>query len=302
MYFFSIVFPVWMFLVDASNAIELRSKNAPIGFTRNGSCESAQQQEPRHTLKFLDYGTKVPSLGQDIFLGIPFAYAPRFEVAQSLNSSFTTPKPAITPGLTCSGFGTNVLFGWPVGEDCLNLNIVRPSNTYRAAKLPVLVWIYGGGFVQGSNRDPEFNTSYMVETSMQINKPIIVVSINYRLSGFGLLGGAEMMAAGVLNLAIRDQWKALEWINQNIEGFGGDPNDVTIWGESGGADSVAILLQAYGGNNSGLFKKAIMVSGAVVGSAYLTPAQEQMQFDAVANATGCLNANNILQCLKDGKS
>jgi carboxylesterase type B len=175
------------------------------------------------------FGVHVPQLSQDIFRGIPFAYAPRFQLPQSLNETWEGSRPAIEPGVTCVGFGTNNLFGWPVGEDCLNLNIVRPEAVEPDAKLPVLVWIYGGGFAQGSNRAPEFNSSFLLQTSIEIGHPLIIVSINYRLSGFGFLSSAEIQAEGITNLGLRDQWKALEWIHENIEYFGGDPDRVTIW-------------------------------------------------------------------------
>lgn len=110
-----------------------------------------------------------------------------------------------------------------------------------------MVWFYGGGFRQGSINDREFNTSYMVETSVQIGKPVIIVSINYRLSAFGFLSSKEVQSQGATNLGIRDQWKALEWINENIEGFGGDPKQVTVWGESAGTFSIGWLTLAYGG-------------------------------------------------------
>ena len=84
--------------------------------------------------------------------------------------------------------------------------------TQPGQNLPILVWIYGGGFVQGSNRDPEFNTSWLVQTPIQIDRPTIVISINYRLSVFGFLNSDETQRQGVSNIAFRDQWKALEWV------------------------------------------------------------------------------------------
>ncbi|KFY49857.1 hypothetical protein V496_09770 [Pseudogymnoascus sp. VKM F-4515 (FW-2607)] len=246
-------------------------------------------------------GLTVPQLSQDIFRGIPFAQAPRFEVAQSLNSSWTGTHEAIEQGVTCSGYGTNNLLGLEVGEDCLNLNVVRPLGIKVKSKLPVMVWIYGGGFRQGSINDREFNTSYMVETSVQIGKPVIIVSINYRLSAFGFLSSKEVQSQGATNLGIRDQWKALEWIYENIEGFGGDPKQVTVWGESAGAFSIGWLTVAYGGQNSNLFQKAIMVSGSSfgIGSGNLVLAQST--YNALTNDTGCDQAIDSLQCLRERK-
>ncbi|KAI9745423.1 MAG: hypothetical protein M1818_000957 [Claussenomyces sp. TS43310] len=246
-----------------------------------------------------DVGVHVPQLSQDIFKGIPFASAPRYQLAQSLNETWKGARVAVEPGLTCPGFGTNNDFGWAIGEDCLNLNVVRPLGITANSKLPVLVWICGGGFQQGSNRDPNFNTSYILQTSVEIGHPVIVVSINYRLSGFGFLSGVEVQAQGVSNLGLRDQWKALEWISENIEDFGGDPNQVTIWGESAGAMSSAFLTTAYGGNNHGLFHRAIMTSGTAFGVPYLGSIASQTVYNTLTNATGCYYAIDSLQCLRD---
>ncbi|KFY42676.1 hypothetical protein V495_04385 [Pseudogymnoascus sp. VKM F-4514 (FW-929)] len=266
------LFLVAFFFLAVHGALEPsgNTTKAPTATTKNGTY----------------VGLAVPQLSQDIFRGVPFAHAPRFELAQSLNSSWSGTHDAIESGLTCSGYGTNNLLGFEVGEDCLNLNVVRPSGTKAKAKLPVMVWIYGGGFRQGSINDREFNTSYMVETSVQIGKPVIIVSINYRLSAFGFLFSKEVQSQGATNLGIRDQWKALEWINENIEGFGGDPKQVTIWGESAGAFSIGWLTIAYGGQNSNLFQKAIMVSGSSFGVGSGNPVNAQSSYNALTNDTG----------------
>ncbi len=275
----------------------------PSAHTRNGTCKfprSTMFLAPRNTeSRLVDIGTSLPQLSQEIFLGIPFAHARRYEVADSLTSTWSSPKPATEFGIVCAGFGTNPRENWPVGEDCLNLNVVRPNDTKSGSDLPVMVWIYGGGFRQGTNRDPEFNTSYIVQTSIQINHPVIVVSINYRLSGFGFLDSDQVRAQGITNLGIRDQWKALEWIHENIEGFGGDPYKVTIWGESAGAFSVSDLLQAYGGNNRGLFHGAIMASGTSFPRLAPDFGAAQVIYNNMTNATGCGRAIDTLQCLRD---
>ena len=90
----------------------------------------------------------------------------------------------------------------------------------------MLVWFYGGGYRQGSIRDPEFNTSFMVQTSIEIDLPIIVVSINYRLSAFGFIASQEAAGNGALNIGLRDQRMGLRWVQENIDSFGGDPNRV----------------------------------------------------------------------------
>lgn len=115
-------------------------------------------------------------------------------------------------------------------EDCLFLNVYRPSNVPEGTKLPVMAWIYGGGFVAGSSSS--FPGENIVANSIALNQPVIYVSLNYRVSVWGFLGGSEMAANNATNNGILDQRLALEWISDNIESFGGDPENVTIFGES----------------------------------------------------------------------
>lgn len=93
--------------------------------------------------------------------------------------------------------------------------------------MPVLVWIYGGGFTAGSTQI--YDASAIVQKSMSLGEPIVYVEMNYRLGGFGFLSGKELSEAGATNLGLRDQRKALEWVQENIAKFGGDPDKVTIW-------------------------------------------------------------------------
>lgn len=99
----------------------------------------------------------------------------------------------------------------------------------------------------GGAADPRYNLSFIVEQSVALGKPVIGVSLNYRLSAFGFLMGKEAIKEGVANLGFRDQRLALSWINENIAVFGGDPNKVTIFGESSGAESVAAQVFAFNG-------------------------------------------------------
>jgi triacylglycerol lipase len=130
--------------------------------------------------------------------------------SRSLTETWQGTRDAIKVAPSCAGFGTNNLIGLETSEDCLNLNIVRPSGVNPATKLPVMVWIFGGGYIQGSINDPKFNMSYIVQTSVQISKPVIAVAINYRLSAMGWLFSIEVQSQGVTNIGLRDQWKALE--------------------------------------------------------------------------------------------
>jgi carboxylesterase type B len=89
------------------------------------------------------------------------------------------------------------------------------------------VWIYGGGFIAGSTQI--YDASQIIQQSIAIGEPIIYVAMNYRLAAFGFLSGKEVSDAGATNLGLRDQRKALEWVQENIGEFGGDPDKVTIW-------------------------------------------------------------------------
>lgn len=95
-------------------------------------------------------------------------------------------------------------------------------------------------------------------------KPFIAVSFNYRLSAWGFLSSQEVVDSGNTNIGLRDQRLALQWVQENIAAFGGDPAKVTIWGESAGGMSVGYHLTAYGGRDDGLFRGAIMQSGGTI--------------------------------------
>lgn len=133
---------------------------------------------------------------------------------------------------------------------------------------------------------------------MAEKKPIVAVSINYRLSYWGFLFSQEMKAAGAGNIGFRDQRMALQWLQGNIAAFGGSPDKLTIWGESAGARSLGMQLVAYDGKHDGLFRSAILESGSPV--AEFTNAQGwQPYFDALVQKTGCANASDRLGCLRE---
>lgn len=99
----------------------------------------------------------------------------------------------------------------------------------------------------GGTNDPRYNLSFNIQNSVEMGMPMVGVSIQYRLSGWGFLGGKESLEGGATNLGFRDQRLALHWIQENIAAFGGDPTRVTIWGESAGGQSVGSQLLAYNG-------------------------------------------------------
>jgi len=170
----------------------------------------------------------------------------------------------------------NPMNDFSMGEDCLNLNIWTPSGANEDNPLPVIVWIHGGGFIQDSAVMTQYDGS-----KFSGNEDIIFVSIDYRLGIFGYLQ-RDMNGTGGMN-GILDQVEALKWVQQYISYFGGDPNQVTIFGESGGAFSVGMLNVLPQAN--GLFQRSIMDSG----NAYplISPEDGMKVVESVLNDIDC---------------
>lgn len=256
-------------------------------------------------------GAYNPTYHQDLFLGIPYATPPvgqlRFARPQPLNQSWSEPRIAqqyspfcfgVSVGLT--GFDQKTIT-YDESEDCLSINVVRPSGMHPdGSGLPVLAWIHGGGFQEGGSGDARYNMSNLVRTSTEISKPMIAVSFNYRLSTFGFAAGQQFRDTGMTNIGLHDQRMALQWIQENIEFFGGDPRRVTIQGESAGALSVGFHLLANGGDPDGLFSSAIAESG---GPFLAKPADydaaQDSQFAELLQYTGCSNSSSAISCLRD---
>lgn len=172
----------------------------------------------------------------------PEPHAPWVGTRPALSSDAVCPQPPMT-GATTPGTMT---------EDCLVLNVWSPDG---ARDLPVVVWIHGGGYLWGTA-----NTPVMDGTGLADRGPVVVVSLNYRLGHRGFLDLSTTSWAGLVptNLGLRDQVRALEWVRDNIEAFGGDPGTVTIAGQSAGGGSVACLVASPAAR--GLFSRAIAQS------------------------------------------
>lgn len=140
------------------------------------------------------------------------------------------------------------------GDDCLNVNVWTPDI---AGSRPVLVWIHGGSFMNGSNSVAEYDGTAFARDG------VVLVSVNYRLAAEGFL----FLGDGIANIGLQDQIAALRWVRENIAAFGGDPDRVTVAGESAGAMSVSTLLAMPAAN--GLFAQVITQSGATAHT--LTP-------------------------------
>ncbi|KAJ5818482.1 extracellular lipase [Penicillium riverlandense] len=185
-------------------------------------------------------------------------------------------------------------------EDCLSLNIRRPAGTTKDSKLPVLFWIHGGGFEWGAAY--QYEGTPLVLDSINMDMPFIYVAIGYRLGGFGFLAGKEVKEAGVSNLGLLDQRMAMQWVADNIADFGGDPDKVTIWGESAGAISVFDQMAMFDGDNTykgkPLFRAAMMDSGSVIPMEPVDSEKNQGLYDTVVDNAGCSGAKDTLECLR----
>src|SRR5262249_35840451 len=136
-------------------------------------------------------------------------------------------------------------------EDCLSINIWTPADASSTSNLPVMVYIYGGAYIFGGSASPTYNGAYLAAKG-----GVILVTFNYRIGALGFLAGIEGLTG---NYGLLDQQLALTWVKNNIANFGGDPSQVTIFGESAGAISVGLHLLSAPGSQD-LFVAGIMES------------------------------------------
>ncbi len=196
------------------------------------------------------------------FKGIPFAAPPvgenRWRAPQPA-AKWSGVRDATQYGPDCMQlpFPSDAApLGAPPKEDCLYVNVWTPSHK-KDEKLPVIVWIYGGGFVNGGSSPAVYAGTHFAQGGL------VFVSFNYRVGRFGFFAfpalSREQAGQPLNNYAYMDQIAALHWVQRNIRAFGGDPDDVTIFGESAGGGSVLMLLTSP--LTKGLFEKAIVESG-----------------------------------------
>ncbi|KAF7292605.1 Carboxylic ester hydrolase [Mycena indigotica] len=247
------------------------------------------------------------------FLGIPFAQPPvgdlRFRLPVA-NSPYTGTHSATVMGPGCPQQAVklplltglpgdvvdkviNSIFGivFPSSEDCLTINVIKPATATSTSKLPVVAWIFGGGFELGSPQMYVLSSAcflYLLSNDSHICFD--------ELPAFGFLASKEVRAAGVGNLGLQDQRQALRWVQKYIGAFGGDPTKVTIWGESAGAISVALQMVANNGDNEGLFRGGFMESGSPIPTGPLENGQKY--YDQIVKQVGCSGAADTLACLR----
>src|ERR1700728_4839841 len=244
---------------------------------------SAQTPNPVRTEAGLGQGTD--DNGIAVYLGVPFAAPPTGERswrAPEAVASCTVPRQAdkFAPGCMQSPLINRALDLEPVptSEDCLYLNVWTPAKSPRE-RLAVMVWIYGGGFTSGATSIPQYNGAKLA------SKGVVLVSVGYRLGQFGFLAHPELSAENYGhsgNYGLLDQIAGLQWVKRNIAEFGGDPNRVTIFGESAGG--IAVSMLAASPLAKGLFQGAISESGGNFAPAHQAGGEGGENMDSLALA------------------
>lgn len=259
-----------------------------LALTLAATCTSlplqAQLPQPVATPAGLLAGDTGPD-GLSIFRGVPYAAAPvganRWREPQSL-PAWAGVRPALQFAPRCVQRGFAVAAEQALtSEDCLYLNIWTPAQD-STAKLPVMVWIHGGGFFGGSGGDAQYDGAALAR------KGAVVVTLNYRLGAFGFFAhpalSADAASGSSGNYGILDMIAGLRWLRESAAAFGGDPDNITVMGESAGGQAVATLLVSP--LAEGLFRRAILQSGGWMGWGGMTalPARAQQEADNQAKA------------------
>jgi len=249
--------------------------------------------QPVVNLNYTSYRGTALSNGVTQWLGIRYAAPP------TGNLRFCAPEPPLHQwGVQAANAHGPICLGTNAGpptntsnEDCLFLDVYAPSNVTKDSKLPVFFFIQGGGF--NTNSNPNLNGSGLVTAG---DMDIVVVSINYRVGPYGFLASKEILAGGSVNNGLKDQRLALEWVQNYISKFGGDPSHVTMGGDSAGAQSVTLQLTAYGGRDDGLFHATAAESQSF--SALRTVNDSQFMYDNLSIRADCASSNDTLACLR----
>ncbi|KAI0733804.1 Alpha/Beta hydrolase protein [Fomitopsis betulina] len=290
----------------------------------------ANESTPVVNLGYAQYqGTYDPDTDISCFFGIRYAQAPTGEYFAFVdlllvgvlmltpgNLRWQAPQtPTTTAGIQQATAQPNECYQAPTGnattspyslasalqkrailqdEDCLFLNIYTPGKISSAANRPVVVWIHGGGYIAGAA-----NTFTGQDIIKESDYGVVTVIIQYRLGLFGFLAGSEVKANGALNAGLLDQNFALQWVQDHIVSFGGDPTRVTIWGQSAGAGSVMQHIVAHGGQTDPpLFRAAITSSTFLPLQYYYNDTIPEKLFNETVAQANCSSASDLLACLR----
>ncbi|KAH6922837.1 hypothetical protein HPB50_019839 [Hyalomma asiaticum] len=242
-----------------------------------------------------------------VFYGIPYARPPtgqrRFDRAESIEEPWTDVFDATVKPESCvqvldtfyGNFSGSTVWNanTEMSEDCLKLNVWTPGEPSTAEPpLAVLVWIYGGGFYSGSSTLDVYDAQTLVS-----EEDVIVVSMNYRVASLGFLSFGNKTLPG--NAGLHDQYLALRWVQENIACFGGDPNRVTLFGESAGAVSVG--LHVLSPLSKPLFHRVILQSGSPTAPwGFRDTDAARKEAERLATALGCPEGldQDTLDCLR----
>lgn len=176
-------------------------------------------------------------------------------------------------------------------EDCLNINVWSKPQAGNGAKKPVLVWIYGGGFNSGGTNSSAYSGQFWADT-----EDVVFVNFNYRLNIFGFSGAPNLEQ----NVGLLDQRMAIEWVRDNIAGFGGDPSRIIIFGQSAGGASVDFYNYAW--TDDPIIAGSIEMSGTAASFGNLRPGSAAKSWFEVTEKAGCGNAESdvdeVLNCMR----
>ncbi|KAJ7448264.1 esterase 1 [Mycena galericulata] len=251
-------------------------------------------------------GLDIPTLQQEFFAGIPYAEPPlgslRLKPPVLKTTLDSTTFNATSFGPACLQIAIPIIPASEMSEDCMTVNVLRPSGISSDAKLPVMFWTYGGGFDSGASFI--FNASGIVEQSVIRGTPVIYVNFNYRLGPLGFPQGHEADVKGSLNLGLKDQLAALEWVQANIGAFGGDKDKVTAFGESAGAIMTSILF--LNSPIASLARAAIVESGGQAPSGIFPAEHHEIDWQnfvaGVASCASLAKSGSTFDCLRDANS
>ncbi|KAL0566921.1 hypothetical protein V5O48_015075 [Marasmius crinis-equi] len=266
----SILFTIGLFLAGLtySSPVALNTKNnvTYYGIVKNG------------IEKFLNIPYGQDTSGEKRFSNPePFTFPPNATTYNATAKGPVCPQPVTTSG--------PVTAAADLSEDCLRLKVARPAGVEAGDKLPVMVYIHGGGLFSGHINDVRNEPDGLILRSIENGLPIVYVAMNYRLSIFGFALSEPLKTNKSLNVGLKDQRLALEWVQQNIAFFGGDPEHVTVFGQSSGALSVTLQILSYGGTRPIPFHAGIMQSTAL--EAASTSNLTHDTYNAVAELAAC---------------
>jgi para-nitrobenzyl esterase len=290
----------WVHVLPAALVAAGACGNEPAAMTPDSASDAVQPGEVA-----TDRGPVIghAKAGVTAFLGIPYAEPPVGALrwrAPRPPAAWTEPLDASALGPACEQTEGGLGQTGPYSEDCLTLNVWTPQPA-ASAGAPVMVFIHGGAWVHGSSNQPTYDGAALAAAG------VVVVSMNYRLGAFGFLAHPALTAedehGSSGNLGLLDQQLALAWVQANVTGFGGDPDNVTVFGESSGAMSVC--AHAVSPLAQGLFRRGLGESGSCV--IFSTPlrapagssvASAESLGVAIAAELGCGTAADTLACMR----